>query len=165
MFAFSGGDELNHFFGAAEPFLDAVSVRAESFGSESGGYARVGKSGVFRDEADFIDADAGIAPIGEMDSEAIGEGSGLRARLHEALHEIGELFAFDAREKTDAGYPGGVEEIRETAFGGAGFQGDAIEEQLGTGGAEEQATWPGGVHGSQEFGPSGIELADGASML
>src|SRR5580693_8736308 len=121
MFAFGGRDQLNHFFGAAEPFLDAVGISAEGLGSKSGGHTRVGKSGVFRDEADLIDADSGIAAIGEMDSEAIGEGSGLRARFHEALYEIGEFFALDAREETDAGHSRGVEEISETALGWAGF--------------------------------------------
>ncbi len=127
MLAFGCGDQLNHFFGTAEPFLNAVGIGAESLGGESGGHPRVGKSRVFRDEANFVDADAGMAAIGEIDSEALGKGSGLRARLHEALHQIGELFALNAREKTDAGYPGGVEEISETAFGRAGFQWDTIK--------------------------------------
>ena len=132
MFAFGRGDQLNHFFGAAEPFLDAVGVGAEGLGRESGGDARVGKSGVFGDEANFVDADAGMGAMGEIDGEAIGKSPGLRAGFHEALHQIGEFFAFNAREETDAGHSGGVEEISETAFGGAGFQWDTVEEELRT---------------------------------
>src|ERR1700691_5836319 len=130
MFAFSGGDQLNHFFGAAEPFLDAIGVGAESPGGESGGDARGRKSGGLLDQTDFVHADAGVAAIGEMDCEAIGEGSSLRTRFHEALDEIGEFFALNAREETDAGHSSGVEEISETAFGGAGFQGDAVKKEL-----------------------------------
>jgi hypothetical protein len=165
MLAFGGGDQLNHFFGAAEPFLDAVSIGAESLGGESGSHARVGKAGVFGDEANFVDADAGMGAMGEMDGEAIGEGSRLRAGFHEALHQIREFFAFNTGEETDAGHPGSVEEISETAFGGAGFQGDAIEQELRTRGAEEQATWPGGVDGCPQFRPCGLELASGAGMF
>ena len=165
MFAFGCGDQLNHFFRAAEPFLNAVGVGAESFRGESGGHTRVGKSRVFCDEADLIDADAGIAAIGEMDSEAIGKGSGLRARFHEALYEIREIFALNTRQETDAGHPGGVEEISETAFGGAGFQRDAVEKELGAGGAKEQASCAGRVHGCAEFLPGGVKLACRARVL
>src|SRR5271156_3105117 len=108
MFAFGSGDQLNHFFWAAEPFLNSLGISAEGLGGKSGGHPRVGESRVFRDEADLIDADSGIAAIGEMDSEAIGQGSRLRARFHEAFYEIGEFFALNAREETDAGNSRGV---------------------------------------------------------
>src|SRR5271155_2454356 len=77
VFAFGCGNQLNHLFGAAEPFLDAVGVGAQSLCSKGGSDARVGKSGVFSDKANFVDADAGMRAIGEMDGQAIGEGCGL----------------------------------------------------------------------------------------
>src|SRR5271154_7598345 len=125
MFTFSGRDQLNHFFGAAEPFLDAY---------------------------------AGMDAIAKMDGEAVGKWPGLRPRFHEALHQIGELIALDARKEPDAGHTCGVEEIGETAFGGAGFQGDAIEQELRAGGPQEQATLTGGSHCIPKLTPGGVEL-------
>src|SRR5580658_2590990 len=104
VFAFGCGNQLNHFFGAAEPFLDAVGVSAQSLCCKGGGDARVGKARVFGDEANLVDADAGMRAVGEMDGEAVGEGCGLGAGFDEALHQIRELLALDAGEETDASH-------------------------------------------------------------
>src|ERR1700689_5631086 len=126
---------------------------------------RVGKSRVFRDEANLVDADAGVAATGEIDCEAVGEWYSLRARFHEALHQIGEFCALDARKETDAGDSGGVEEISEITFGGAGFQGAALEQKLRTGGSQQKATLPRCSYRCLQFRPCGIELAGRAGML
>ena len=76
MFAFGSGNKLNHFFGAAEPFLDAVGIGAESLCGQSCGYARVGKSGVFSDEANLVDADTRMSAMGE--NRRPGDRKGLR---------------------------------------------------------------------------------------
>ena len=165
MLAFGCSNQLNHFFGAAEPFLNAVGIGAQSLCGESGGDARVGKARVFSDEANFVDADAGMGAVGEMDGEAIGKGCGFRPRFHKALNEIGEFHTLDPRQETDAGHSGGVEEIREVAFGGAGFKRDTVEEELRARGTQEQAAWPGGVDGCPELGPGRVKLASGARML
>jgi hypothetical protein len=130
VFTFGCGNQLNHFFGAAEPFLNAVGVGAQSPCRESGGYARVGKSSVFRDEANFVDADAGMSAVAEMNGQAIGKSCGLRAGLHEALHQIGKFIAFNAGQESDAGHSGSVEEIREVALRGTGFKRYTIEQEL-----------------------------------
>src|SRR5580704_13169229 len=106
-----------------------------------------------------------MSAVGEVDSEAIGKGRGLRPRFHEALNEIGEFLAVNTGEETDASDSRGVEEISEAAFGGAGFQGDAVEQELRAGGAKEQAAGAGCIHGCLEFSPRRVKLSERARVL
>src|SRR5262249_25645123 len=76
-----------------------------------------------------------------------------------------ELFACHRREKLNTGKAGGGEKLRELFFGGSAFKRHAIQKQLRSAGAEEQAVF--GTRGDRhsQLVPSCVHLLDGANVV
>ena len=101
MRAFGRSDQLNHLFRAAEPFLYAICFGAERLRRQLRGHSRFAVSGVFGDEANFVEANSGMGA--EIGFEAFGEACGLDSGLHERADETHEIIARDAWAEADAG--------------------------------------------------------------
>jgi len=71
MRAFRGGDQLNHFLGAAEPVRNEARITAQSFHGELSRDARLGISRIFSHETNFVQPDSGAAA--EICFEAFGK--------------------------------------------------------------------------------------------
>ena len=165
MCAFGRGDQLNHLLRAAEPVLNAVCIRAERLRRQLRGDARIGESGIFRHESNLVDANSRRVAFPEMLLEAICQGAGPGARLHEHPHQIGKLLAFDAGVEADAGDARVVEQVRKAALGVGGFKRHAIQQKLRSGGSQQKARFAGRLNGLLEFVPGGLELAGRTRVL
>jgi hypothetical protein len=165
MCAFGSGDELNHLLRAAEPVLDAICVGAEGFHRQLCGDARIRESGVFRDESNFVDPDSRRAVLAEVLLEAIRQGAGPGARLHEHPHQVGKLLAFDAGVEADTCDARVVEQVGKAALGVGGFERHAIQQELRPGSSQQKACFAGCSDGVREFIPRGLELDGRTSVL
>jgi hypothetical protein len=64
-----------------------------------------------------------------------------------------------------AGKAGGGEQLRETALGVGGLDGRTVQNELRTGGAEEQTGFVTGRDGGAKLGPGVLELFGGAGVI
>src|ERR1700722_16060020 len=102
MRAFGCGDELNHFFGSAEPVLDHVRVSAKGFRGESGGNARFGEACGFGKEKNLVHTNSRDIFLSEMRLKTFGECSTARAGFHEGLHKVRKVILSDSGTEADA---------------------------------------------------------------
>ena len=165
MRAFGSRNQLDHFFRAAEPILNHVRIGAERFGRKGRGHPRFRKARVFGDEANFIHSNSGVVFVAEVARQPIGKRYGIRARFHEAFNEIHELLAVDARQKSNTRHPSVRQEIREASFRLARIDRNSIQQQLGSGSSEQQASLARRSYRSLQFLPGGFELFDTAGVL
>jgi hypothetical protein len=165
MRTFRGGDELNHFFWTAEPVLDAIGLGAESLYCQLRGDTSFRETCVLSDEANLVDADAGVAFWSKELFEPVGERGYLRAGFHEGSYEVCELVALDVGSETDAGDARSGEQIGKATLCGGGFERYAVKEKLRTRGTQQKAALASGINCCDQLAPSGVELASGAGML
>ncbi|HYL47574.1 MAG TPA: hypothetical protein VEU52_11140 [Candidatus Limnocylindrales bacterium] len=164
MRTFRSGDQLNHFFRAAEPVLHAFGIRAESLDGQLRGDARFGKPCIFRYEAKLVDTNSRGQLAAEKLFEALAEGADFRAGFHESFDEIVEFIPVNRGAKTDAGHTGGGKKVCKAPFSRGTFQGNAIQKELRTGGSEEKPGRAGRFYGLCKLMPGGIELVGGAGV-
>ena len=136
---------------------------AQRSGGELRGHAGVFQSCVGGDETNFVDAHSARAGQGffQLQSELGGlgfaGGKGLREAAQFVQRNDGkELHAGDAR---------GGKQLRELFFRGRTFERHAVEQQLRSGGAEEQTGFGTGRNGSLQFAPGHVQMLNGAGMV
>jgi hypothetical protein len=111
---------------------------------------------VFRHVADFVDLNARFS--GQRGFQLIRQRRGFRISAWERTHKSRKLRLCQGRRKVNAGDSGGDQKLRETSFTGRCAQRHAVQQNLVTGGAQQQSTAPAFIESVAQFFPGAIEL-------
>jgi hypothetical protein len=116
---------LQQFLRIAKPVLHRVGVGPQGLRGEQTGGQCIALGGVFRDEANFIDANVWNAS--QRCFELLGQDRGLRITSGKCAHQPFEVFLCDARRKLNAGQPGSRKQLCKAALGRGRVDRHAIE--------------------------------------
>jgi hypothetical protein len=129
----SGGDKFQQFLGIIQPFFEIV-LFAEGSGCELRGDAGVLQARISGHEADFVQTDA--LRSCERGFKLNGELGGFCFAGWKGAGEPAYFFLGDRRKKLNAGEAGGGKQLGKLFLGGSAFERNAIEQELGAGGAK-----------------------------
>jgi hypothetical protein len=153
---------LQQFLRVTEPVLHRIGVSAQGLRGEQTRRQGVALGGVFRHETNFVDSNV---CAGQSCFQLLGQDRRLRILRGESAHQAFEIFLRDARSELNAGEAGGRKQLSKAALGGSRFDGHAVEQELRTGGAQQQAGFIGYGNRRVQFIPGGIELLGRTGMV
>jgi len=114
-----------------------IALRTKHSRGELRGHLDSRNRTIFSHEANFVDLDTGIA--GQRAFQLFGQGTRLRISAGKRSHETRKLRLGKIRGEVNAGDAGAGEQLREAFFRRCGSQRHAVQENLATGRAQEQA--------------------------
>jgi len=151
MRSFGSRDQLNHFLRAAKPVRNQARITAQSFHGELSRHAPFRIRGVFRHESNFIEANSRTPA--KICFQAFGKTGRLDRRLHKRANEGKKIFARHLGTERNARHVCVREQVGEFAFGGSGLERHSIEQQLRSGGAEQNPSFSRRQNGRIKLSP------------
>jgi hypothetical protein len=153
---------LQKLVGIFEDVTQPVALSAQSLGGKLRSHLDAGHGAVFRHKANLVNSNAGFARKRRL--QLFGQSAGLRGACGESTHKAGKLSLVQVACKMDAGDARSDQQLRETALGGRGAEGNTIKQDLIAGGSQQQAGVSAFVEREAQFLPGGLKLTHGTHV-
>jgi hypothetical protein len=153
---------LQHFLRIFEEIAVLVALCAKHLGCELRGYLNSSNGTVFRHESNLIDLDGGFA--GQRGFQLLPQRAGLGIAARKCAHKAGKLRLRGIWCEMDAGDAGSSQQLREAFFRGSRSQRHAVQQDLVSGGTEQQTSLSAFIERGAQFFPRSLKLSHGAHM-
>jgi hypothetical protein len=157
-----GRDQLQEFLRIIEPLLE---FRTDGLGGQLGRDGNFSGGRIGGNELDLINADGRILVVAEGFLDLLGEVLRFGPAHSKGANQTRKVFESHLVRKQNAGEAGSVQQLCETALGLAGFQRNAIEEELVFRDAEYKTGVSRLRQGLLQFMPGSFKLAVGALVI
>jgi hypothetical protein len=147
---------LQEFVGIFEEILKLVALRAECFRGQLCRYFDSSDRRVFRNVTNFVDLDAGFTSEGGL--QLFGKRGRLSVATGKRAHETSKLGLRKSRRKVNAGDSGAHQHLRETFFASGCAERHAVEQDLISRSAKQEAAAGALIERTSEFLPRSFKL-------